>query len=390
MPVTVKVNKLSLVHRASNGVSRATLPDVCKTPASMIPVPYPNVSFSRDLAKGTSTVFADGGNMIANNGSEFAKSIGDEPGTGGGVISGVNMKESTWITYSMDVMIEGRNACRLTDKKFHNHGNTVNAAGEMQSNPGDSPKCEWNEDGAIIGAGGPCGCQPVSKDGEPVTPPGCFNKASLKRVIYVNGIMNSSDDHCDSLKAIAKKRCMAVTGVYNKSDGIAKDLTQCLKDKAGIGKNPANDRLRGLVQDSIDKGQPIEIMAHSQGALITSRALGDVANAAAARGVSANFSQVTVNTYGGAAWTYPSGPTYSHMVNAFDPVPQLFGKGVAQPIVGGWFGGIIGGIAGAYSAFKNMSPIAKLSTNPHSFTGVYLESVAPGACKCAGAGQLPR
>lgn len=383
MAVTVKVNKLSLVHRGSDGVSRATLPDVCKTPPSMIPVGYPNVSFSKDLAKGTTTVFADGGNMIANNGSEFATSIGDEPGTGGGVVSGVNMKESTWITYSMDVKIEGQNACRLTDKKFHNHGNTVNAAGEMQSNPGASPKCTWDEDGAIIGAGGPCGCQPVGKGGEPVTPPGCVNKASLKKVIYVNGIMNSADSHCDSLKAIAKKRCVAVTGVFNKSDGFAKDITQCIGDKAGIGNNPANNTLRGLVQDSINQGQPIEIMAHSQGALITSRALNDVANNALMNGTRANFSQVTVNTYGGAAWTYPPGPAYTHTVNMLDPVPQLFGKGLAQPVAGGWFGGVLGGIAGAISAFKNMSPLLKFSKNPHDFIKVYLESVKQGACKCA-------
>ena len=34
MPVTIKVNGVanSLVHKGSNGVSVATLPDVCKTP----------------------------------------------------------------------------------------------------------------------------------------------------------------------------------------------------------------------------------------------------------------------------------------------------------------------------------------------------------------------
>lgn len=135
MPITVKVNGVSntLVHKGSSGVSAATLPDVCKTPPGPVPIPYPNVSYSATLAKGTTTVHADGGMMIAIKGSEFSTSIGDEPGVAGGVKSGTVMKESTWITYSFDVKIEGEGACRLTDKKFQNHGNTVDAAGEMQA-----------------------------------------------------------------------------------------------------------------------------------------------------------------------------------------------------------------------------------------------------------------
>jgi hypothetical protein len=132
MAVTINVNNLSLCHKGSGGISRATVPDVCKTPPTPIPVPYPNISFSKDLVKGSTTVFADGGNSIAIKPSEFATSIGDEPGTAGGVVSGVNMKESTWITYSFDVFIEGENVCRLTDKKFQNHKNTVDMGGLVQ------------------------------------------------------------------------------------------------------------------------------------------------------------------------------------------------------------------------------------------------------------------
>src|SRR5215469_8989281 len=119
MSVTINVNNLSLCHKGSNGVSTASLPDVCKTPSpgGSVPLPYPNVSMSSDLENGTSTVTADGGNMIAIKGSDFSRSTGDEPGTVGGLKSNVNMKESKWILYSFDVKIEGSNACRLTDKK---------------------------------------------------------------------------------------------------------------------------------------------------------------------------------------------------------------------------------------------------------------------------------
>jgi uncharacterized Zn-binding protein involved in type VI secretion len=135
MPVTVKVNGAvnSLVHKGSNGVSVATIPDVCKTPSpgGPVPIPYPNISQSITLAKGTTTVKADG-MMIAIKGSEFSLSNGDNAGVAGGVKSSTFMKESTWILYSFDVKMDGKNACRLTDKKFQNHENTVDLAGCAQ------------------------------------------------------------------------------------------------------------------------------------------------------------------------------------------------------------------------------------------------------------------
>jgi uncharacterized Zn-binding protein involved in type VI secretion len=135
MPSSVKVNGTtnSLVHKGSNGLSKATLPDVCKTPTpgGPVPMPYPNIAQAATLAKGTSTVKADG-MMIAIKGSEFSLSNGDEAGTVGGVKSNTFMKEATWLLYSFDVKMEGSNACRLSDKMFHNHENTVNAMGVGQ------------------------------------------------------------------------------------------------------------------------------------------------------------------------------------------------------------------------------------------------------------------
>jgi hypothetical protein len=133
MSLTIKVNgdSNSLVHKGSNHISTATVPDVCKTPSpgGPVPVPYPNVSQSATLAKGTTTVKADGGMMIAIKGSEFSVSNGDNAGVTGGVKSSTFMKESTWILYSFDVKIEGKGACRLSDKKFQNHENTVDLGG---------------------------------------------------------------------------------------------------------------------------------------------------------------------------------------------------------------------------------------------------------------------
>ena len=137
MPVTVKVNGAanSLVHKGSNHISAATIPDVCKTPSpgGPVPIPYPNISQSTTLDKGTTTVKADGGMMIATKGSEFSMSNGDNAGVAGGVKSSTFMKESTWILYSFDVKMDGKNACRLSDKKFQNHENTVDLAGAIST-----------------------------------------------------------------------------------------------------------------------------------------------------------------------------------------------------------------------------------------------------------------
>jgi len=138
MSVTVKVNGTdnSLVHKGSTGMAKCTAPDVCKTPSpgGPVPVPYPVIiSMSSDLENGTTTVKADGGNMIAIKGSDFSRCSGDEAGTAGGVKSNVNMKEATWILYSFDVKMDGANACRKTDKMMMNHENTVCMSGEDQA-----------------------------------------------------------------------------------------------------------------------------------------------------------------------------------------------------------------------------------------------------------------
>lgn len=132
MPVTIKVNgtNLSLVHKFSNGITNATIPDVCKTPTpgGPVPIPYPNIAQSITLSNGTTTVKGDKA-MAANKGSKFSLSNGDNAGTIGGVKSNVFMKEATWILYSFDVKMDAKNSCRLSDPMYHNSENAVNMSG---------------------------------------------------------------------------------------------------------------------------------------------------------------------------------------------------------------------------------------------------------------------
>lgn len=137
MAVTIHVNGTcnSLVHKGSNCIAKNTPPDVCKTPSpgGPVPVPYPVIiSMSSNLKKGTKTVKVDGKKMAAVKGSEFSRCSGDEPGTAGGVVSSTNMKEAKWILFSFDVKLDGKNACRFTDKMTMNHQNTVCLNGVVQ------------------------------------------------------------------------------------------------------------------------------------------------------------------------------------------------------------------------------------------------------------------
>lgn len=132
IPTTI-VNGLTVVHKKSDGVMMNGPPDVCKTPTSggPVPIPYPNVALSKHLTKGTKTVEVDGV-PIAISPSEFYTSSGDEPGSLGGVASGVNKGKAKFTNYSFDVFAEGKNVCRLSDPMSMN-GNQPNTAGPAET-----------------------------------------------------------------------------------------------------------------------------------------------------------------------------------------------------------------------------------------------------------------
>lgn len=123
MPCSV-FNIRGFAHKGSGGMS-LVFPDVCKTPAPPappIPIPYPNTGKSSDTSQGTTKVEADGC-MIMVKGAKYMMSIGDEPGSLGGVISNVFKSECEYMMYSFDVMLEGKNVCRMGDPLWHNKKN---------------------------------------------------------------------------------------------------------------------------------------------------------------------------------------------------------------------------------------------------------------------------
>ncbi len=118
-------NSRGIAHKGSGGMS-IVFPDVCKTPspAGPIPIPYPNIGKAADTSDGPSTVKCDQ-KMPMVKGAKYSKSMGDEAGTAGGIVSSVNRDAAEFMLYSFDVKIEGKNVCRLGDPLFHNKKNIM-------------------------------------------------------------------------------------------------------------------------------------------------------------------------------------------------------------------------------------------------------------------------
>jgi hypothetical protein len=187
-------------------------------------------------------------------------------------------------------------------------------------------------DGAFVGAGGRV-LPPTTplRDVPGVTPRN--NPNPSETVIFVNGIGNTKDDQFGAMQQIADTTGARVVGVHNATEGGAADVIQCIKDKLDKGRNPAVDTLADTVYTEIKAGRSVHLFGHSQGGLITSRALQDVYNRLRIEdGMSKGDAQkamgkINVETFGAAAWSYPDGPKYVHYVNNKDLVPGLFGLG---------------------------------------------------------------
>lgn len=93
MPVTTGVNNLSVVHKASNGIS-IVFPDVCKTPGpgGPIPIPYPNTATT--ALKSQQKRLGIASKDVTLKTSNFAASTGNEAGTGKAMTSAAMLEKA--------------------------------------------------------------------------------------------------------------------------------------------------------------------------------------------------------------------------------------------------------------------------------------------------------
>ncbi len=145
MPATVSANLMTVVHQNSDG-QYTGFPDACKTPtpAGPVPIPYPNIAFSKDTSKGTITVKCDG-HPINVKDSCFIMSQGDEAGSALGVLSNKIKGKAEWMNYSPNVKADGKNVCRLLDPMISNGGSSDNTPPIPETQPPDPSLVALNE-----------------------------------------------------------------------------------------------------------------------------------------------------------------------------------------------------------------------------------------------------
>ncbi len=108
------------------------MPDVCITPAgpAQVPIPYPNIGMLNQAKKTSKKVKFVSKEAVTLK-SEIPKSMGDEAGTGKGVVSGTNMDKITFKKGSAKVKIEGQPCIHLTAMSGHNGANANMPAGNV-------------------------------------------------------------------------------------------------------------------------------------------------------------------------------------------------------------------------------------------------------------------
>ena len=55
-----------------------------------------------------------------------------------------------------------------------------------------------------------------------------------RRVVFINGMMNSAADHARSARKLSEVQACPVLGIFNKSSGFDRDIVQCIKDKVTL------------------------------------------------------------------------------------------------------------------------------------------------------------
>lgn len=180
-----------------------------------------------------------------------------------------------------------------------------------------------------------------------------------RKVIFVNGMDNSPENHRVSADGLSTLQACPVLGCYNQSDGKLKDLWQCLRDKlkfslvtgsqsqnfdewnkvvdaeyalvrraqpaitkaayvsSGLSNNKATSVMFDVLRDPAWKAAPI--FAHSQGNLITSNALTAVALVDGKQAIQGR----EIYSYGSPNLNWPPGIKHYNHAFTFDPVGWL-------------------------------------------------------------------
>jgi hypothetical protein len=110
-------------------------PDVCLTPSgpSPVPIPYPNMAQVNGCDGTVDKVLMENKEVVVED-SKIPSSSGDEAGTVGGVMSGLNRGEAHFQLYSSKVYAKGKKIVFHTAVTTHN-GSSPNMPAGAQLSP---------------------------------------------------------------------------------------------------------------------------------------------------------------------------------------------------------------------------------------------------------------
>jgi hypothetical protein len=117
----------------NGGGNCMAMPDVCKVPAPPappIPTPFPNTGMLNQATNASMKVNICGKQTVTIK-SKIPKTMGDEAGVAGGLVSGVNMGPASFKKGSTKVKVEGSPCVSLTSMTAHNGTNANAPAGTV-------------------------------------------------------------------------------------------------------------------------------------------------------------------------------------------------------------------------------------------------------------------
>ena len=202
---------------------------------------------------------------------------------------------------------------------------------------------DTQHDGRLVG--------PDGRTYPPGTPLSQVAPGNGPAIIQVNGInTNLAGQQAEMARLQQQNPNARVIGIHNATEGFGRDILQSIRDLGGAAGNAATRSLQQTILGELRAGRPVHLVGYSQGAIITSRALSGVRDTLireqsqairaanprmpawqvqreATRRAEAQMGNIRVETFGGAAPSYPNGPQYVHYVNRGDPVAMLVGLG---------------------------------------------------------------
>ncbi len=192
-------------------------------------------------------------------------------------------------------------------------------------------------------------------------------------VMWVNGIRTSAADHQDTLRMLEQQGGTRAVGLYNATEGMLRDTLQVSADRnentqraAGTFQGPSRNAATNSLADSLvnhlnTSQEPLHLMAHSQGGVVTANALYQARQRLEQQHGAARademMGRLNVETFGGAARNYVDGPRYTHWINDSDNVTGNMGPDAQT--------GGRGATINRFNVDANRDPLN------HSFTDVY-------------------